>query len=137
MGLKRSGVRSANSGVMYHPASQLWINIKRHTIIHSTSFVNPWDMMSKTTGHSSGCKTIPTMHFRYKKNRRVVIMETLRETDTKEVHEEDMDVVMDEDMEEGEVDTPLVSITNKFFMYQFFSLNFACFVHIFTVPSMS
>jgi hypothetical protein len=60
------------------------------------------------------------MHSGYKKNIRVVIMVVLREEDTKEVPEEDMGVVMDEDMEEGEEDPPLVSIVERLVMYQGF-----------------
>jgi hypothetical protein len=48
------------------------------------------------------------MYSGFKRNKRVVIMVVLREVDIKEVPEVDMDVVMDEDMEEGEVDPPLV-----------------------------
>jgi hypothetical protein len=39
---------------------------------------------------------------------------------TKDVPEVDMDVVMDEDMEEGEVGPPLVSIVERLVMYQGF-----------------
>jgi hypothetical protein len=53
-------------------------------------------------------------------------MVVLREEDTKEVPEEDMDVVMDEDMEEGEEDPPLVSIVERLVMYQGFAPNCMC-----------
>jgi hypothetical protein len=64
--------------------------------------------------------------FWYKKNKRVVIMVVLREVDTKEVLEVDMGMVVDEDMEEGEVDPPLVSIVEKLVMYQGFVPNHTC-----------
>jgi hypothetical protein len=63
------------------------------------------------------------MYSGYKKNKRVVIMVVLREVDTKEVPEVDMGVVTDEDMEEGEVDPPLVSIVERLVMYQGFVPN--------------
>jgi hypothetical protein len=50
------------------------------------------------------------MHFEYRKNKRVVIMVVRREEDTKEVPEADMGAVMTKDMEEGEVDPPLLQL---------------------------
>jgi hypothetical protein len=63
------------------------------------------------------------MHYRHRRNIRVVIMEVLKEEDTKEVPKEDMGVVAAKDMGQGEVDLSLVSIVEKLAMYQGFVLN--------------
>jgi hypothetical protein len=70
-------------------------------------------------------------------NIRVVIMVVLREVNTKEFPGVDMDVVMDEDMEEGEEKPPRVSFVERLVMYQVLAPNCMCFMHIVTVLSMS
>jgi len=48
-----------------------------------------------------------------------------------------MGTIATEDMAEGEVDPPLVSIVEKLVMYQGFVPNHTCFLHTATVSSMS
>jgi hypothetical protein len=64
-------------------------------------------------------------------------MAVLKEAYTKEVPKLDMVIVMVEDMVDGEVDPPLVSIVEKLVIYQGFVPNHTCFVHIYTISSMS
>jgi hypothetical protein len=47
------------------------------------------------------------MYSKFKRNKRLVTVAVLREVAMKEVPEMDMVMVVDEDMEEGEVDPPL------------------------------
>jgi hypothetical protein len=54
----------------------------------------------------------------------------LRGVDIKEVPEEDLDVTMDEDMEEGEVDPPLFLIVERLAMCQGSLPNRAIYVGI-------
>jgi hypothetical protein len=61
----------------------------------------------------------------------------LKEEITKLVLWVDMAIVVDKDMEEGEADSPLVSIMEKLVMSQGFVPNHTCFVHIAIVSSMS
>jgi hypothetical protein len=53
------------------------------------------------------------MYSRFKMNKRVVTMVVLREVAIKEVLDVDMDMVTDEDMEEGEVDPSLALTVEK------------------------
>jgi hypothetical protein len=63
------------------------------------------------------------MHFEYRNNKRVMIVEVLRDVDTKEVLEVDMGAVSTEDMEKWEENPQLVLIVEKSVMYQGFIPN--------------
>jgi hypothetical protein len=60
-----------------------------------------------------GVSNIPIMYFRYKKNIKGVIIMVWREVVIKEVPKEAMNVVMHEDIEEGEGDHCLASIVER------------------------
>jgi len=66
----------------------------------------------------------------------VVTVVVLREEDIKEVLEVDMDDDMQEDVEEGEVDPPLVLIKDKHAIYQDFVPNHVLFVGTATAQNM-
>jgi hypothetical protein len=58
------------------------------------------------------------MYSKYNNKKRVVILVVLREENIKVVPEVDMDTTTEEDMEEGEVDPPLVLTLERLSMYQ-------------------
>jgi hypothetical protein len=100
--------------------TQLCRSIKICIILCSMSLVNPWDVISIIVGHSNRCKTILTMYFRYRNNRRVVIMVVWREADTKDIPKVDMGTVTKKDMEEGVVDPPLLQLWRNWPSIKFF-----------------
>jgi hypothetical protein len=71
------------------------------------------------------------------KSKRVVIMAVLKEVDTKAVLVVDMGAVATEDIVEGEVDPPSISIMEKLIMYHGFVPNHVCFMHTTTIMNLS
>jgi hypothetical protein len=70
------------------------------------------------------------MHTQYKMNKRVMIVEVIREEYIKKVIEVYMDVIVDEDMEEGKVYPPLFLTFERLAMYKYFVPNHVLYMGI-------